>query len=142
MARKVPRYMRESPDRLPVDRSRLSEASLRSWSIPEYYTDQRYTCVGCGNECIYKAETQKEWCEVQGKFFWERPTRCEECHAEWRSIRKQFQRYPELLRGEPSLDDLQVMKTAMERLQALGGRHDVALYNRILRFIEQADESL
>lgn len=138
MPRKIPKYMRESPNRLPVDQSRLSEKSLRSWSLPEYYTDERYRCVGCGKECVFTAETQKEWYEDQGKFFWERPDRCEDCHSEWRSLRKDIKFFPELLRGDPTSEQLLTMKEKMERFKALGGRHDLALYNRILRFIEKA----
>ncbi len=107
--------MRESPDKLPVERSRLSEASLQSWSIPDYYTDQRYNCVGCGKACVFTAETQKEWCETQGRFFWERPNRCEDCHSEWRSIRKDIKHYPELLRGSLALEELQTMREQMGR---------------------------
>lgn len=142
MPRKIPKYMRaqEPPAGLPVDKSRLTPKSQRSYSIPDFYRDEEYACRGCGKVCVFKADTQKAWYEEEGKYIWARPNRCEDCHAEWRSIRKDIQRFPERLRGNPSLEDLRTMKAAMERFKALGGHHDLALYNRIVRFIDRAEE--
>ena len=74
--------------KLPVDFEKLSEKSLRSWTIPEFYEDQIYNCVECGRECIFTAEEQKRKFEEEKKYIWQRPNRCREHFQLWRESRK------------------------------------------------------
>ena len=74
--------------KLPIDFSKLSEKSLRSWVLPNFYVDEIFNCVDCGKQCIHTAETQKKWYEEDKKYFWQRPTRCDVHFHEWREARK------------------------------------------------------
>ena len=70
--------------RVLVDSRQLSEKSLRSRDIPTHYIDELYHCIDCGIECTFLADQQKDWYEVEKRYFWQRPTRCIFHHDEWR----------------------------------------------------------
>ncbi len=63
----------------------LSEKSRRSWNIPEFWEDIHYQCRDCRAECVFPAETQRDWYERQKRYIWQRPNRCLKC----RKVRNQ-----------------------------------------------------
>ncbi|NQZ56097.1 MAG: zinc-ribbon domain containing protein [Lentisphaeraceae bacterium] len=94
---------------IPVNFERLSEESKRSWTIPSHYTDQTYKCVDCGQECLFLAETQKEWYEIKKRYYWQHPIRCLNHHKKWLSTRKhkfEMGRNIEALSQNPESEEL------------------------------------
>ncbi len=75
-------------NRIAITFENLSEASKRSWTIPEFYEDEEYGCVDCGEASLFAAERQKEWYEIQKRYFFQRPIRCQDCHDIWRDQKK------------------------------------------------------
>ena len=47
--------------------------------LPKYYTDYAFTCVDCGSDELWKAETQKWYYEVAKGHIWEIAVRCRSC---------------------------------------------------------------
>jgi uncharacterized phage-like protein YoqJ len=79
---------RQKTNKIAVDITKLSAASKRSESIPEFYEDETYNCVDCGVKCIFTAEIQKNWYEVSKRYFWQRPIRCDEHHKSWSEAKR------------------------------------------------------
>jgi hypothetical protein len=73
---------------IPINYKLLSEKSLRSLPLPEFYKDETYKCVDCSKISIFSAQEQQNWYEVQKKYFWQRPVRCLLHHDIWRDTRK------------------------------------------------------
>jgi hypothetical protein len=59
---KIPKYKRtiQDPQTLPVDRSQLSVASLRSYDVPLVYKDKIIICRSCHKEFAFTAVQQKK----------------------------------------------------------------------------------
>ena len=87
MKRKTHNLIKTS-NKIPVNKKKLSEKSLRSWDIPEFYKDEIYTCIDCGKETLFSAKEQQQLYEVKQKYFWQRPNRCLLHHDIWRDTRK------------------------------------------------------
>ena len=66
----------------------LSEASQRSISLPESYQDEVYICRDCACQCLFKAEQQQSWYELDKRYFYQRPVRCGPCHSKWCDTRR------------------------------------------------------
>ena len=77
--------MKSNKKTLPVNFNKLSEKSQRSWTIPEIYTDEIYSCIDCGESCVFTAIQQQEWYEIQKKYYWERPVRCQVHYMQWKN---------------------------------------------------------
>jgi hypothetical protein len=89
LKRKIAAADLKGPGRsLRVCRELLTEASLRSYGVPEFYVDEYYNCVECGVESLFSAEKQKEWYEVDKRDIYVRPCRCPQHFIEWLSGRK------------------------------------------------------
>lgn len=55
-----------------------------SYGVPEfvrlgYYTDQPFTCAGCGKQEVWRATQQKWWYEVAKGFAYSTANRCNAC---------------------------------------------------------------
>ena len=103
--------------KLPVEHEKLSEKSLRSWVLPEFYVDEIYNCIDCGKKCIHTAETQKRWHEEEKKYFWQKPLRCDIHFQEWRESRKskfKMDRVLEKLKDHP--EDKQLLISYAEAI--------------------------
>ena len=111
--------------KLPVEFDKLSEKSLCSWDIPEFYLDELYKCIDCGKQFIHTAETQKEWYEVQKKYIWQRPNRCDTHFQEWRVARKskfEMDKALEKLREFP--EDRKLLKSYAESIVKFHKNHE------------------
>jgi hypothetical protein len=80
--------LKGSGRRLRVIRELLTEASLRSYGVPEFYVDEYYECIECGVKSLFSAEKQREWYEVKKRDIYVRPSRCPQHFIEWLSGRK------------------------------------------------------
>jgi hypothetical protein len=76
------------PKSIPVILGNLSEKSLRSWDLPEFYKDENCKCIDCGTVFLFTAEEQRCWYEVEKRYYWQRPIRCSLDHDIWRDKRK------------------------------------------------------
>ena len=72
----------------PVNINELSEASKRSCSLPDFYEDKWYKCIDCGEKSLFLASSQKEWYEVQKRYFYQHPIRCRDCNNLWSETKK------------------------------------------------------
>ena len=129
------------PTGCPWIRSRLSKESLRSWEHPRFLHGLVDTDVHRlrTTSASLRPKHRRMWCEVardvsSGKS----PIGVKTAMPSGDRSGKTSTCFPESLRGDPSSAELLTMQEKMERFKALGGRHDLALYNRILRFIKQA----
>jgi hypothetical protein len=101
----------------PVNFDNLSEESKMSWSIPEMYIDEFYHCIDCGVKSLFSAEKQKEWYEVEKRYFWQKPIRCRLHHEEWRSKRKiKFKMDRNLLALKENPDNRTIMFACAESI--------------------------
>jgi hypothetical protein len=140
----IKKQNREVINTLAVNYDALSVESKRSWSIPDFYTDEDYYCIDCGAKSFFSAEKQKEWYEVKKRYFWQRPIRCRLHHEEWRVKRKSkfiMDRNLEALRQNP--DDKAIMINCAESIvqfhQDTGnGNLQSALF--ILKKLDRKDE--
>ena len=69
--------------KLKVNKNLLSEKSLRSYDLPDYYYDETINCETCHKSFVFTKEEQQEWYEVQRKYFWMRPKYCDTHYNEW-----------------------------------------------------------
>ena len=117
----------------PVDPSRLSERSQRSYLADDVYEDEPYLCVACRASVVYTAAEQKRDFEERKKEIWTKRKRCEPCQGEWVERRREIAGFPERLRGRPDTAELRAMLRSMDRYWTLNDRKfDTALCNRII----------
>jgi hypothetical protein len=78
---KIPKYKRliKDPMTLPVDRSQLSPASLRSYDVPLVYNDRTITCRACKKEFVFTAVQQKKLYEEHKRHITTTRVLCTDC---------------------------------------------------------------
>jgi len=125
-----------SSKKIKVNFAELSEASKRSWGIPEYYESCEYQCIGCGKTSVFSASLQQQWYEEKKKYFWMRPNKCSACYAESLQLKREIANFSELLKASLTLPELTEMLTKLERFHILkNNKCDWSLYNRIKKKI-------
>jgi hypothetical protein len=125
--------------KVPVDFSQLSASSQRSYGIPHYYEDIKFQCLGCDKEVTFPASQQKQWYEEQKRYFWERPNKCFDCYREWLMLRHDIAHFYQVLRGAPTVEELQAMLDKIERCRVLSrGKVNWAVYNRVKKLFDSA----
>ncbi|MBN2712854.1 MAG: zinc-ribbon domain containing protein [Planctomycetes bacterium] len=122
----------------------LSEASQRSWGIPEYYKDENYACIDCGEESTFTAQLQKYWYEVKKGYFYQRPIRCRACHEVWRAAKTCKHRMDRLLaKLDESPEDGKLMietAAAIVEFHIKEKRGNLALAMHLLRQVKSRKE--
>lgn len=138
--------MKKKRKKIPVCFTALSEASQRSWTIPEFYEDETYRCVDCGKESLFTAEMQREWYEVKKRYFFQRPIRCSEHHEEWRLKRKskfKMDRALAALRKNPESENaMQTTAKAIIDFHKKTGNGNLQAALHLLRKLGNDDELL
>jgi len=128
--------------RIPVDFSRLSESSRRSYGIPRHYEDIRFKCLGCGKNVIFPASQQQQWYEAEKRYFWERPNKCYPCYREWLGLRHEIAKFHRVLRNSPTVEELQMMLDKLERYRVLSqGKTNWQIYHRVKKLFDAAQEA-
>ncbi|BAY79834.1 hypothetical protein NIES25_63220 (plasmid) [Nostoc linckia NIES-25] len=120
-------------NKIKVNFAELSEASKRSWGIPNYYESYIYKCIACGKESEFTASLQQQWYEEKKKYFWMRPNKCSACYLESQKLRREIANFSELLKTSLTITELTEMLAQIERFHILNNKNkfDFSLYNRI-----------
>lgn len=99
--RRVPRYVRETPewqaaeaerrtgiprDAIPADLSQ--QAPHNSYGGRHYYRDYEFTCVDCGTPQVWTAAQQQWWFEVAKGPIYSSASRCRACRAALRAAHR------------------------------------------------------
>ena len=131
---------------LKVCRELLTEASLRSYSVPEFYVDEIYNCIECGAESLFSAERQKEWYEVKKRDIFQRPNRCRPHFLEWvsnRRIKFQMDDAFESLKSNPeSKDAMRTYALSIVKFHKNTGNGNLNAAIHILRKLDKDKDAL
>ena len=127
--------------RLPVDRDQLSAESRNSWSLPNYYEDRTYWCVGCGEKQLFTAKEQKDYHEIKKRYIYKSRIRCRSCYVAWlkqRQIRRELHESDKAWKNRP--EDTSAMFTHAQTIvkhHEMTGGGDLQLAIRLLRNVEK-----
>ncbi|MDZ8110336.1 MAG: zinc-ribbon domain containing protein [Nostoc sp. DedQUE12a] len=129
-------------NKIKVNFAELSEASKRSWGIPNYYESYMYKCIACGKESEFPASLQQQWYEEKKKYFWMRPNKCSACYLESLKLRREIATFSELLKTSLTIPELTEMLVKLERFHILNNKNkfDFSLYNRIKKRLKTKDK--
>ena len=123
--------------KIKVNFGELSEASKRSWGIPQYYESYMYKCIGCDNYSEFTASLQQQWYEEKKKYFWMRPNKCCVCYAEYLQLRREIATFSELLKTSLTIHELTAMLAKLERFYILNNqKFDYSLDKRIKKLLQ------
>ena len=102
--------------KLKVNKNLLSEKSLRSYDIPDYYYDETINCEECNKSFVFTKEEQQKWYEVQRKYFWMRPKYCDVHYQKWLVRHKSKIEMDKNLKELGQTDSLKVMYNTAESI--------------------------
>ncbi len=80
---------------MPVD-------STKTKIYKDYYYDEVFICVDCGNESIWSAKQQQWWYEVHQAYEGSKAVRCQSCRAHIEAGKEEQKRHmEEMAKKEP-----------------------------------------
>ena len=119
-----------------VNKDKISVASKKSYSVPQYWESYLSICCGCGARFPISADWQKAQYEINKRYIWDRPNKCPNCYREWIQLKLLVGTFPFLLRNSPSTENLEFMRIKLDRLNKLQSRRDWALCARVIKLLK------
>ncbi len=148
--RKLPRYTRNMEEEMwqksrmnaiKVNRDQMNPVSLRSYFVPEYYSNTTATCNTCGNKFSFTAKQKQYMYEVLKLSINVVRKNCTKCNEMKRSIKRELDEIEKLVfpKGHKQLmthgDAKRWLHLYTEYSKYLS-RTDYSKINRIKSFIE------
>ena len=89
-----------------VNRDKLHPGSLKSYFVPEVYTDEKCVCRGCEIEFVFTALQKQRLYEDHKRHIAVRRVLCGDCKGDLTYIEKELIKFDEKLKNKDRINDM------------------------------------